>query len=1268
MFDITKEDIHKLSDKDLRDLVGKLCEAELRKLKIPAIYVTYGGDQDAADGGIDVCVRIDDRFHINGFIPSNFTGFQIKVPKMSLSQINKEMRPNGNLRSSIKEIANHSGSYIIVSGKDDTSFSMLTSRLEAMRKAVIDYPASNNLKLDFYDVQRVCTWVNEHASIIQWVHMKTGTSYFGWQPYMNWSDPKRNIDDEFFVHGVKLVKVGNDQYNELPMVEGVNEIRRSLNTPKISVRIVGLSGVGKTRLAQALCDNRIGQNAINPDYVVYTDISNSPNPSPQTMVELLTAQNKRTILIIDNCQSDLHHVLSQILIRYYEKGNVNVNLLTIEYDIQPDQKEDVIVYKLEPSIELIEQLLKQRHDFLGQNSIQRIAAFSGGNARIALTLAGLLKSGDNISMFSDDQLFSRLFWQGKNFDGELLDVAKVCSIVYSFSIEEKDMELNALAQIADLPVLKFYKYIQELLRRGLMQCRNKWRSVLPHVLANWLADRALKDIPITYIKRVLEGSKDLRLLRSFSKRLGYQPNNEIINKIVDDWFSSDGLLSDISKLDNTGIKILYNIAPISMEKTLNAIEQIELSKNAEKFFSSENPHFSTFMDIIMGIAYDSIYFERCVNLLIRSHADCIKGLFQLNLSGTLAPANLRLSVIDKLIKKGGDQTDLGFVLLDSALKTSNFHANFPRDFGSRNRDTGYSPNNESESRAWYAYFIGYMQDLLIQKINIEKVKQLLLKNLQGLLVDAGMVNEIHNFTKIGLINDDWVDCWIALKNIIYNEHIKPSKEMLFKLKKLEKILAPKSALENARISILSDDSNIFYYHKETKESLRIKQIAYVLANHEDDLNQLLPDIFCSNSRSIWPFAVSLAKKCMNPKSIWSAFIELYTHNDKSECNPRQLLGGFLWGLNCEKPELVEEFLDEAVENELAYIFPLLQASVTITKQGVKRIIRSIQNGNSRSLFYSPIRGAKPGHIDRKELSEIVRMIDDKDICTIIRLLLVIDMEGIKTGIEIYAIFMHGKTTKDVSDEFVILGFELLSKYKYPEFAGDLKQRKRDGVAGDTIDITDFCFSSDNFTSAKENFCQELKNNISCGIMYPCYYSTNKLAAIAKTQPILFLDTFLDYSDKTPYRTKAVLMYNYERTILYEIKDDVLHKWCEKKPQTRYLLLSSVFYPIREENREEGIAYVWAPIAITILNNLSDPCTAIDSMIENCFYNTSFLTYRLYPVLINWLEYLKGIVDKKFHYFIKEKISELVKREKDDYEVALWSRLPRETYYFESDDE
>jgi hypothetical protein len=54
MFEITPQDIAQLDDEKLRTLVGLLCEAELRGRGYSTAAVTWGGNQNAKDGGLDV--------------------------------------------------------------------------------------------------------------------------------------------------------------------------------------------------------------------------------------------------------------------------------------------------------------------------------------------------------------------------------------------------------------------------------------------------------------------------------------------------------------------------------------------------------------------------------------------------------------------------------------------------------------------------------------------------------------------------------------------------------------------------------------------------------------------------------------------------------------------------------------------------------------------------------------------------------------------------------------------------------------------------------------------------------------------------------------------------------------------------------------------------------------------------------------------------------------------------------------------------------------
>ena len=82
MFEISGNDITNLGDSDLRLLVKRLAQAELRAKGRPLPSVTAGGNQDATDGGIDVCIDCPSVITDLDFVPRPQTGFQVKKPDM----------------------------------------------------------------------------------------------------------------------------------------------------------------------------------------------------------------------------------------------------------------------------------------------------------------------------------------------------------------------------------------------------------------------------------------------------------------------------------------------------------------------------------------------------------------------------------------------------------------------------------------------------------------------------------------------------------------------------------------------------------------------------------------------------------------------------------------------------------------------------------------------------------------------------------------------------------------------------------------------------------------------------------------------------------------------------------------------------------------------------------------------------------------------------------------------------------------------------------
>jgi len=237
--------------------------------------------------------------------------------------------------------------------------------------------------------------------------------------------------------------------------------------------------VGKTRFVQALFDNRIGENGLDPTLAIYTNMNNAPDPQPVTLVSDLIANGTRAIVIVDNCASGLHGRLSEIV----NKAPSALSVITVEYDIRDDQPEGTEVFEVQvASTNLIEKLLRTRFPDLSQVDAHTAAEFSGGNARIAIALAGTVGRGGILDQLTDDQLFQRLFVQRQDQDKSLLEIAQVCSLVYSFNGEDltdgDDGELSKLAKLVGATADDVYRMVAELLRRDMAQRRGVWRATV----------------------------------------------------------------------------------------------------------------------------------------------------------------------------------------------------------------------------------------------------------------------------------------------------------------------------------------------------------------------------------------------------------------------------------------------------------------------------------------------------------------------------------------------------------------------------------------------------------------------------------------------------------------------------------------------------------------------------------------------------------------------------------------------------------------------
>lgn len=1193
LFEITGDHIAELGDTDLRELIGLLCETDYRSAGLPTDGITWGGHQNAADGGLDVVVRGTVSPPETSFVPRGTTGFQVKASDMPRNKIIKEMRPAGSLRESIKELLQENGAYIIVSSQGSTADTPLKNRKKAMKEAMADETDHKNIDLDFFDRSRIATWVRCHPSLIFWVRNKIGKPLTGWRPYENWARAPGGVKEEYLLDDRLRLHDGLARTEQgLTIEDGLSRLRSALSAPGKCVRLVGLSGVGKTRLVQALFDDRTGKDALDPSLAIYTDLSDSPEPAPVAFAsQLINVQTRAVLMIVDNCPPDLHRRLGKIC----SEQQSNISLLTIEYDVRDDIPEETSVFRLEPASEnIIEKLITKRYDYIGQVDARTIANYSGGNARIAIALAETVKKGETLSGFRDEQLFKRLFWQRHDTNESLLISAQAFSLVYSFEgtdTSSEQSEIKFLASFVDKSPAALYRDIAELKRRDLIQSRGVWRAVLPQAIANQLAEQALESIPKDNLVNGFLGSSE-RLVKSFSRRLGYLHDCSAAIDIVNDWLKQDGWIGkSIDSLNNFGINVLKNIAPVSPVKTLEAIERAANGNNGSIFTSRSNLHFTEFARLLRQLAYDPELFDRSVELLCRyalsedknennnSIRDLLKSLFYLKLSGTHATIEARVNVIEKLIdSEDQDRQGLGLLLLDAALETWHFGSAYEFGLGARSRDYGYYPSTRQEIIHWFDTAISICMRIALSGRPVGgQAKKLLANKLRGLWTNAGMYDVLEDSARKLLEQGAWNDGWIAVRGIIRNDRNGFNDKVREKLHKLEKILKPDSLLEKARAFVLSDQRGPFdleddFDDEEEDASAGFRRVEETtrrigseVAKDAETLNALLPDIVSTYNVRQYDFGMGLAEGSDDKKMLFRA---LYAALEKTSPEMRHfsVLRGFLSSCAKSAPSFCNSTLDALVKDELLGAwFPEFQVTSTIDQRGVERLHEALDLGKVEiQSFQCLAYGRAHKSISDDDLADLLKKIHLRE-------------GGVNVALDILSMRFHKKEKESLrySDRLIVVIRDVITAFS---FAG--KREGQNNYDYKLAEVVTVCLDGTKGSHAATIMCQNLAQAISENRVYSFDFR-RLLNKLAKMQPAIFLDVFLGEVDIEDYR----LRFELHDSPLNQISDKDILSWCEKDTSSRYPLVASALEAFKQS--DETGKYEWKPFVYTIFEKASD---------------------------------------------------------------------------------
>lgn len=1202
MFELTADDLALLSDEDLRELVARLCESELKSRGISPGCVTWGGHQDAPDGGVDVRVSLPQVVEGADFIPRSATVFQTKAEDMPSSKIREEMCPKGLLRPAIRELADRGGAYIIVSSEAFTTDAPLRDRRKAMEDAVSELPNPSALKLDFYDRRRLETWLRSHAGTTLWVRERIGKPLQGWSGHGAWSFRAERAGSDYLLDDqVRINTLEKGTTFALSAGDGIDKIREVLRNPQGVVRLVGLSGVGKTRLAEALFDDRVGERSLNQELAAYTDMSRQPNPDPITIAREFVAANKRAIIVVDNCPPNLHRHLSELC----RSNGSQLSLITVEYDIREDQPEGTDVFALEPaSVDVTEKVIKRRFPELSQIDAHRIAESSGGNARIAIVLAATVQKNDSISTLSDDDLFRRLFEQGHASDKELLSAAQALSLVYSFEGEDvseaEAAELVYLGRLVKQDAHDMFKHCSQLERRGLVQRRAQWRAVLPPAIANRLASAALQEIPPSSLADCFLTSGRERLLRSFSRRLGYLGGSQQARSIVKAWLRPGALLADVLNFSELHRTMFNYVAPVAPQETLAAIQRaLPASKDPEVPSKCRQ-----YLRLLRSLAYEAELFDRCIALIqLIAKAGNVNdphdesrrvfvSLFTIWFSGTHATGDQRLKAVRSLLTSDDPkERTLGVAALEAMLEAVHFTPTWDFEFGTRSRDYGYAPKTPEDVKHWFAQALHVAQEFACSDRPVApEVRRIVAHQFRGLWSKAAMYDELRTVCRNISEKGFWREGWLAVRQTIHYDSNGFWPEVAAGAAALESDLRPRGLVQRVR-SIVLAQSAMFSGIDSTVDATTDVQpvvaqvestshdLGVAVAADEESLALLLPDVVTARTEQLWHFGRGLADGAEPARPIWN---ELVAQLSKTAASTRtiQTLGGFLSALKVREPDLVDVLLDDCVDDSvLGPVYPALQTCVGIDEKGLNRLLRSLDVHRApiwiyRNLVSGGVTHKLPGHDFNGLLLRIAA-----------------EPEGLDIALEILQMRLafEGRSQSTIA-ELIKIGCELMRRITFTGSRTDVEIYKL-GI------ISRSCLLGEEGASAVREICQNLKNAVVNSETH-AFYHEQFLKILLQLQPLASLDALCGGGRSDLETGMAILMQAGQlRGNPFDlIADPDLLAWCDQQPDSRYPAIAAGITSFRLCG--DSAQPKWTDLAQKVLEKAPDRVAVARQFIAN----------------------------------------------------------------------
>ena len=691
---VEPEHIARLNPQQLVDLLLRLLNLEAVKYGLPLSDINIPLNINSPDGGEDGRVKWEENntdWVLNrDWIPNKYTVFQCKAKDLGKKESGDEILNSAkdSIKPKVKEVFDANGAYILFCNHPYVQ-NEIDVRINSIRENLKKFNIDNyeNLTIEFYDANKIANWVNSFFQTVNFIsELNSGFSlpygFKTWKILNQYED----FQDEFF---------SNDKLDSY-----INSLRELSISERKIIRILGLAGLGKTRLiAESFkYDNNNLKQKILSDTLIYYDSYNNDNVVLNYLINLINKGLKGTI-VIDNCSIDLHQRLSSEILRIDSK----LNLITIDYfQTFFGASANTIYFELTNNDyeSVVSNMLDKNFPKILPSDKERIRIFCQGFPLLAHKLAKQLDSGyDNIGTISDESLVKKIIWGNENFDNEEIIVLCACSIFDKIGFYDELLnQREFIARNKSICNLnyddsasnrKFYETCNKFLRKGILERRGRYILMKPKPLAITLAAKWWEQFPPEEFDNLIIDLAKTGLNQPLCEQFSYLNFLPKAKDLVKDLCKENAPFGQAEVLNSQeGSRLFRSLAIVNPEAATDNLYRLFINYSKEELLKIDKGRRELVWTLEL-LCWRKETFEKAVKVLLafavsenetwaNNATGIFSHLFQTRLPGTEASLQERLGILRFALSKNNDGYN---VLVLKALKSALITQYFTRSSG-----------------------------------------------------------------------------------------------------------------------------------------------------------------------------------------------------------------------------------------------------------------------------------------------------------------------------------------------------------------------------------------------------------------------------------------------------------------------------------------------------------------------------------------------------------------------------------------------------------